>query len=202
MVAAFHGSRANDGAARPRIIPQALPAEHHRQTARDRFPHAEQGNSAARQAKKESPCPPSSPPKKNARREQTRGTNAGERTLPRQTQSPRTTRRASTARPSGRSSRSVHHALGARADTPAQPQARHKQRAPPSLPVQRRGSVTLPAGRAPAGRPPRRARPARQKDAFRRAGLRAVRPRRAQIPAALSRRHPARASARSPRPCR
>ena len=73
------------------------------------------------------------PPPKKKRPQRT---NAGNEHIPRQTQSPRTTRRASTARPSGRSSRSVHHALGARADTPAQPQARHKQRAPPSLPVQ------------------------------------------------------------------
>lgn len=176
---------------RPRMLPRALP-EASKTGRLGRSPHAEQGNSAVRQAKKESPCPP--PPQKTPA-ENEYGERPPANAKPPPGNIPR--KRRKNERPGPRSSRLRR--AGRRAGTA--PGAAQTTRAP-SLPARRRGNVTLPAGRASADHPPRRARPARQKDAFRRDGLRAVRPRRAQIPAAKSRRHPARASARSPRPCR
>ena len=202
MVAAFHGSRAQTTARPgPRIIPQALTCG----SINDRQPETgfrtQNKATAPRGRQKKSPRVRRHPPTQKKRPQRT---NAGNEHSPRQTQSPRTTRRASTARPSGRSSRSRSsrpRRAGRYSGTAAG--AAQTTRPPLFACATRRGSVTLPAGRAPAGRPPRRARPARQKDAFRRAAARGSSASTGTNPrSALSRRHPARASARSPRPCR
>ena len=103
-----------------------------------RSPHAEQGNSAVRQAKKESPCPP--PPQKTPAENE-----CGERppanAKPPPGNAPR--KRRKNERPGPLFSRLRRE--GRRTGTaPGEAQTTRA----PSLPARRRGNVTLPAGRA------------------------------------------------------